>query len=112
MTVAVTPGTDQGIWEMGRCRGRLRARGRAHPGQAGRLGRWCRNPRVAAEGPARIWDLSPDTRPVEEIAAHARLLATRRLDDRGVLVVLTSAEEHAILQSSRPAPKPAGTDGR
>jgi hypothetical protein len=49
---------------------------------------------------------------VEEIAAHARLLATRRLDDRGVLVVLTSAEEHAILQSSRPAPKPAGTDGR
>ncbi|HJZ55501.1 MAG TPA: WD40 repeat domain-containing protein, partial [Gemmataceae bacterium] len=53
------------------------------------------------DGAARVWDLSPDPRPVEELAAYARLLANRRLDDRGVLVPLTRDEEQQLWQRFR-----------
>jgi WD40 repeat protein len=56
-------------------------------------------------GPPRIWDLSPDARSVEEIAALSRLLANRKLDDRGVLVPLGDADELQLWKRFNPRVK-------
>ena len=56
-------------------------------------------------GPARVWDLTPDARTAEEVGAYTRLLANRRLDDRGVLVPLTEDEETQLWQRFKPRVK-------
>ncbi|HUR53824.1 MAG TPA: hypothetical protein VMZ71_06815, partial [Gemmataceae bacterium] len=47
---------------------------------------------------ARVWDLAPDARPVAELLTHARLLAARQLDHRGVPIPLTPAEETDLFE--------------
>jgi WD40 repeat protein len=54
---------------------------------------------ASGDGYVRVTDLAPDPRPVAEILAHARLLADRRLDDRGVLVPLARDDEQDLWQS-------------
>jgi WD40 repeat protein len=50
---------------------------------------------------ARVWDLVPDDRPVEEWLALAQLWSSRRVDDTGALVPLTSEEITQALQKLR-----------
>jgi tetratricopeptide (TPR) repeat protein len=40
---------------------------------------------VDAEGCRKVWDLSPDTRPLEDLLRLVQVLAGRRLDENGVL---------------------------
>jgi WD40 repeat protein len=53
------------------------------------------------DGTARIWDLSPDERPVEELRCLAELLACRRIDETGGLVELTPEELRVRWESIR-----------
>lgn len=53
-------------------------------------------PGVPTPAVARVWDLSPSVRPVAELADEARLVANRRIDDRGLLVPLTAADEREL----------------
>jgi WD40 repeat protein len=52
--------------------------------------------------PARVWDLGPEPRPRDVLAAEARFLAGRKLDDRGQLVPLTPAEADGLWERLRP----------
>ena len=56
---------------------------------------------VGAAGGARVLELAPDARPVADILAEARLLGVRQLDDRGVPVHLTHAEEMELFETWR-----------
>src|SRR5262249_52728674 len=46
---------------------------------------------ASADGTARLWDLSSDNRPVEDVLQLARLLAGRQLDPTGVMVAIDPA---------------------
>jgi WD40 repeat protein/tetratricopeptide (TPR) repeat protein len=48
-----------------------------------------------------VWDLTPDGRPADDLLLLARLLANRRLDASGALVLLDKTEEHHIWQGLR-----------
>jgi hypothetical protein len=62
---------------------------------------------VCVDKSVRVIDLSPDTRPVAELAEHARLLANRTLDDSGSLVPLDPAVAQELWEKHRPpADKP------
>jgi hypothetical protein len=55
-------------------------------------GRWL----VTLDRKLRIWDVSPDARPAEDLTLIASLLAGRSIDERGIVRRLTS-EQHAAL---------------
>ena len=46
----------------------------------------------AIDDAVRIWDMSPDTRPVEDLCLIARVLACRQVNRHGVLVPLGSSD--------------------
>jgi len=53
----------------------------------------------------RVWDLTPDPRPADELVAYSRLIANRRLDERGQLVPLTPEEFQALWTRFKPGAK-------
>jgi hypothetical protein len=61
---------------------------------------------VTASGPVgRVWDLTPDDRPMEELVLLARMLAGRSLDVGGGLVPLEFSEFQALWERVRPQPE-------
>jgi hypothetical protein len=51
---------------------------------------------------ARVWDLTPDDRPAEDLLALAQLWSGRRIDPAGALVPLTAEEIAQTWQKLRP----------
>jgi WD40 repeat protein len=50
---------------------------------------------ASLDGTARVWDLAPDPRPLEELQRLAEVLAGRRIDETGGVVDLTTDELRA-----------------
>jgi WD40 repeat protein len=47
---------------------------------------------LTASGEARLWDVSPDNRPLEELFLLSQVLSSHRLDETGVLAPLDADE--------------------
>ena len=51
---------------------------------------------------AQVWDVSPDKRPVDDLALLAQLLASQRMDSTGALETIDTDTLHVIWDTLRP----------